>query len=179
MDRDRREAAWVERAQEGDLGAFDLLAVSSRSDLQALARQVLRDGSFADDLVQETLLTAYKNLSQLDNPELVRPWMAAILRRRAWRWNQSPNPEPLPLNDLDLLLMRRSRELARTGSAGDGLEEAMRTLSEDQRNLIRLAAWDGFTTKEMSERTGLSEATVKWRLHEARKRLTGALKEEQ
>lgn len=172
-----REEELVAAAQAGDLHAFDDLAFLLRPELLRRAAAELNDGSFAEDLVQESLLMAYKNLDQLEEPSLLRPWMMAILRRRAWRWNREERPQPLDLNDLDLLLIRQSRELARGRDEAVQAQAVLGTLSQDDQMILRMAAIDGLSTREMSGQTGLNESTVKWRLHEARRRARTALEE--
>jgi RNA polymerase sigma-70 factor (ECF subfamily) len=179
MPQDWIDEAVVQRAQEGDLGAFDIMASLIRSGLHRVAVEVLNDPSFAEDLVQETLLAAYKNLDQLDDPALFQPWIMAILRRRAWRWNQETRPQPQELNELDRLLMRRSRELARGHEARQDVQAIIDSLRPEDQDLIHMVAVEGMSAQEMSDATGLPESTIKWRLHEARRRARTALEEEQ
>ncbi len=84
------DAQWVVRAQGGEDFAFDMLY---RRHVQFVAAVAVRLGqrSDVDDLVQETFITAFRELKQLTQPAAFRGWLARITvskvhrRRRFWR----------------------------------------------------------------------------------------------
>ena len=72
------EAKLVMRAMNGDREAFGLLAQRCRPWLLGLCLRLVEDGSGAEDLVQESLLRALRDLPQLRDAERFRPWLARI-----------------------------------------------------------------------------------------------------
>ena len=74
------EQVLVRNAQAGDRAAFEELV--RRTSRLVYARLYLETGDrhWAEDLVQETWLLAYRALSQLHDPEDLRPWLLAIAR---------------------------------------------------------------------------------------------------
>src|SRR5881227_2591375 len=72
------EAALVRSARRGDRAAFEELV--RRTSRLAFARLYLETGDAhrAEDLLQETLLLAYRSLGQLTDPAGFRPWLLTI-----------------------------------------------------------------------------------------------------
>src|SRR5436305_13945554 len=93
------EHVLVRRAQEGDRSAFEELV--RRTSRLVYARLYLETGDAhqAEDLLQETLLTAYRTLRQLAEPAKFRAWLLRIAQnlaidaaRRAQRQKRTPEP---------------------------------------------------------------------------------------
>src|SRR5437868_6114828 len=72
------ETALVKRARDGDRPAFEELV--RRSSRLVFARLYLETGSVhrAEDLLQDTLLRAYRSLPRLTDPAGFRPWLLTI-----------------------------------------------------------------------------------------------------
>src|SRR5918995_6148976 len=72
-------AALVEQAKRGDREAFDSLARLTGDRCMAIAFRILRDFDLADDAVQSALLTAWRDIRALRDPERFEPWLHRIL----------------------------------------------------------------------------------------------------
>ena len=168
----------------------DLLA-THREAMVRYIRGIVRNDAEAEDLAQETLLRAHNRLSTLEDPDRLIPWLYRIatnithdrFRQPSWR-----NP-PLPLDEeqgnagasarlyvisddaprLDALMERKEMSACVRGY----IEE----LSNPYRAVILLHDLQGLTNPEIAEMLGVSLATVKIRLHRARKKLKAALAE--
>jgi len=169
------DADLVQRAKEGDREAFDGLAESCRPWLFGLCYRLVRDRTTAEDLVQETLLRALRDLAQLRDPDRFRPWLARIavnacrmeLRRLLAR------PEQL-LHVEQSRASAQANEESPFGSAQSGpfgVDEALAQLNRRDRRLLLLFYGDGLSQAEIGEALALSAAAVKSRLHRARERL--------
>src|SRR5713101_9080933 len=77
------EEALVRRAQSGDRAAFEELV--RRTSRLVFARLYLETGNThqAEDLLQETLLTAYRSFGQLTEPAKFRAWLLRIAQNQA------------------------------------------------------------------------------------------------
>ena len=79
----------LRRASSGDGAAFHELVDRHAAGLFRVARSLSRTRSDAEDIVQETLLAAYKGLAKFDGRASVRTWLTRILMRRAAKvWNR-------------------------------------------------------------------------------------------
>lgn len=68
----------VERAQAGDRGAFDLLAMKYRRRLLRLLKRVMRDPFDTEDVVQETFIKAYRALPYFRGDAAFYTWLYRI-----------------------------------------------------------------------------------------------------
>jgi len=130
----------------------------------------------ADDVVQETLLRAWRSPRILDqDPASTRSWMFTVARnlvideaRSAHHRHESAtdNPPEQPTREA-------------TDAIFDSLliADALATLSEDHRAVIVEAYFQGRSTAELASRLGLAEGTVKSRLHYGLRALRLALQE--
>jgi len=82
--RGKQEARWVLLAQAGDREALDRLLRSVQLDLYHHLRRLTGRRALAEDVLQEVLLTVYRKLRWLREPELFRPWCWRIGTRAAW-----------------------------------------------------------------------------------------------
>ena len=64
----------VERAATGDQDAFASLAQASSGRLYAVAYRILRDSYLAEDALQQTLITIWKELPRLRDPDRFEAW---------------------------------------------------------------------------------------------------------
>jgi len=71
--------ALVERARVGDREAFDALARMVADQCMAITFRILRDADRADDAVQAALISAWRQLRTLKNPDAFEPWLHKIL----------------------------------------------------------------------------------------------------
>ena len=78
----RVHAALVIQAKQGDREAFDALARLTADRCMAIAFRILRDFDHADDAVQAALLTAWREIRAVRDPELFEPWLHRILDQR-------------------------------------------------------------------------------------------------
>ena len=162
---DGEEVRLVVAAQAGDLAAFDQLVQHYRPALISLARQLV-NRELAQDVAQDALLTAYKALPQLQQPERFGSWIAAIARHRTTRLGQRKDEQTLRLDEV------LSNHLPSIGLLYDGLDRevecAMAELTQEVQAVARLYYLQEWSTKEISEFLTLPITTVKWRLHTAR-----------
>ena len=74
--------ALVKKAQRGDPRAFEELVVGEQEYLYRMAYLQVRSEADALDVVQETILKAYKSRKTLRDPDLFRSWLTKILLKR-------------------------------------------------------------------------------------------------
>jgi RNA polymerase sigma-70 factor (ECF subfamily) len=135
------------------------------------------DRARAEDLVQETLLRAWRHRSILDSSAAaVRAWLMTVSRNLLideWRTHRS----------------RSETTMAEVPEQGDAVDrtdhllqswvvaEAITKLSADHRAVLRECYYGGRTVAEAAQRLGVPEGTVKSRTHYALRALRLALEE--
>lgn len=142
--------------------------------LRAFAIVLARDQTLADDLVQETIVRAWKHLDQFQPGTNMRAWLFTILRNvyfSGLRKSRHVVADPDG--------MFAAREFVRAEHEGrlafrDFLR-AFDQLSPEHREALILVGASGFTYQEASEMTGVAVGTVKSRVNRARAQLAELL----
>jgi RNA polymerase sigma-70 factor, ECF subfamily len=159
--------ALVDQARRGDEEAFDALARMVGDRCMAIAVRILRDAHLAEDAVQTALVTAWRELPTLRDPDRFEPWLHRILAhecyaeaRRRTRW--SANIRILHREEAG----ERGAAIARIHDR-DELERAFRRLTLEQRAVLVFHRYLGLPLPEVADRLGVPLGTVKSRLHHA------------
>jgi RNA polymerase sigma-70 factor (TIGR02960 family) len=198
---DALDEATLARAREGDEEAFRELTEPHRRELQLHCYRILGSLQDAEDLVQETLLAAWRGLEGFEGRSSVRAWLYRIatnlclnaLRARSRRPQQlqamadSPTPtrrtEPLWLEPYPDILLEEipdnSPGPAARFEARESIElafiAALQGLPPGQRAALVLRDVRGFRTAEVAAMLDMSEASVKGALQRARAALRARL----
>jgi RNA polymerase sigma-70 factor (ECF subfamily) len=148
---------------------FDALCVPLRADLYRFAFWLARDASVAEDVVQETLLRAWRSLDALDDDSAVKPWLLTIARREHARLFERKRLETV---DLDALTIAEDPALGRTDDheVAD-VRAAIARLPGEYREPLVLQVLLGLSTDEIAAQLGLSTGAVLTRLCRARQKL--------
>ena len=148
---------------------------SRRPLLGYVLRAVRGDYQYAEDIVQETLLRAWKHADSLE-PEQAGPWLYTVARNliiSGHRRKEARAPEvPLETDELP----SGSDELDHVLQAWQ-IAEAMRSLSHDHRQVIVELYYCRRTVSEAATVLGVPAGTVKSRCFYALRALRGALEE--
>jgi RNA polymerase sigma-70 factor (ECF subfamily) len=171
----RRDLILLERARGGDLDAFNDLVVCYQDLLFALIVRMVPDRDQASDVVQEAFFSAYRNLAGFRGGS-VKSWLNRIavnaamdIQRARKRRPSQPYPEledeswqPRAGEDADPVTTALMTERHRA------INDALATITDDQRAAIVLFDVEGYDYAEIAEMTGVSLGTVKSRIHRGR-----------
>lgn len=168
------EARLVEDARRGNREAFGELVQRYERRLIRVILRFVPDVETARDLAQETFLKVYQRLDQFDPSRRFGPWLFRIgvnltldyLRKRKRRgrsalFSESPGehwpdpPTPDPQNSLELQ---------------QEVQAVLEQIPEKYRSVLVLRDLENFTTSEIAAILNRKEATIRWRLAEARNR---------
>lgn len=172
------DALLAQRAQDGDDRAFAVLVRRHSPFLVAFATRYMRSSSDADDVVQEALITAWRRLDELREPERVRSWLATAVARRATdvlRTRARRDVQPMPEVEQEDDRSPAPERVAEGRLATTALREALARLPEDQREVWLLREMAELSYDEIAERLGTSPATVRGRLSRARSAVLAAM----
>jgi len=165
------EQDWVVRAQGGDHDAFDYLVSTITNRLFAVAYRILRNGPSAEDATQQALVTIWRQLPRLRDPDRFEAWTHRLLVHAAYAEH------------------RRRRRDAPAGSLTDGatddpylsiqdrdqLERGFARLTFEHRAVLVLQHYLSLSHQEIAERLDIPVGTVRSRLHAARMAMRAAL----
>jgi RNA polymerase sigma-70 factor (ECF subfamily) len=144
-----------------------------------LSFAILGNEADARDAMQETLVTAWRQLRSLREPERFDPWLKRIVvnaSRQVIRSNSRRRVREAPASTVDALASR-----AAPASRDDAaiLDLALRTLPAEQRSILVLHHLDGHPLAELAEILAIPVGTAKSRLFAARRALADALMREE
>lgn len=137
-------------------------------------QRVLGSSATAEDAAQEAVVRAWRRRQTCDAPERPTAWVSTIARREALRFVGQQNATRL--EDLPSAAHPR-HDPAREAIECPELLSAIAGLSPEDRWLLVARYWQDRTDRELAERLGVAETTVRVRLHRLRSSLRKALME--
>jgi RNA polymerase sigma-70 factor, ECF subfamily len=143
-----------------------------RADLHRFALWLARDRQVAEDVMQETLLRAWRSFDSLKDAQSVKQWLLTIARREHARLFERKRIDSTNLDDL---IATESPALASDHSQPDDEVHTMRRailkLEDEYREPLVLQVLLGYTTEEIAAHMKLNQGAVLTRLFRARNRL--------
>src|SRR5580700_9712361 len=148
---------------------FQALCQSLRPDLLRFAFWLSRDHALAEDVVQETLLRAWKAQDSLLDEGAAKPWFLTIIRRE---YARSFERKRFVTLDVEELIAKEEPMLAAADEQDlVELRAALFKLPDEYREPLVLQVLMGYSTAEIAAQLDLSNAAVLTRLFRARKQL--------
>lgn len=164
----------VKRAVGGDHGAFAQLASASIDRLYSAARLILRDDAAAEDAAQEALVSAWRHLPELRDPDRFEAWLHRLLVRACYR-EAGRTKRRMSVEVRALETAPGVPDGALDVALRDQLERGFRRLDTDQRAVLVLHYFLGYSLDEAAALLGLPAGTVRSRLHRATRAMRAAL----
>ena len=157
-------------------GNFEQVAIPHTTGLLRVARRLCVDTPTAEDLVQETLLLAWRGFDQFQSGTNIRAWLFKIMFNAFYARGRKMRGMPAPL-ELDSPDVTIELAVPTTTSPVDRLavNRAMAGLSEEHRSVLLLSVVEGLTCQETSEVLHVPIGTVMSRLSRARDALRDKL----
>lgn len=177
------EAAAIARARTGDGDAFRVLVERHSRSVFRLAYRLTGNEQDAEDVVQETFLRAYKQLSRYDGRASFHTWIYRIaanygldlLRSRKRMDNRRQDDDELsPLESLPAEGIGADR-LVYASQLQNRIDSAMNQLSEQERTAFVMRHFEGLSIEEIGEALGVAESATKNSIFRAVQKLRRAL----
>lgn len=185
------EAGLLGRIRNGDEAAFEQLVGLYEDRLYRFGIRMCGEREDARDVLQDTLLTAYRSLKNLQHPGALRSWLyrvasnACLMKRRRGKFEPDreisleelvPDPDSGASEIPDVAALP-DEELERTRIRST-VQAAVRSLPKQYRVVLVLRDMEHLSTSEAAEALGVPESTVKIRLHRARLMVRARLEED-
>jgi RNA polymerase sigma-70 factor, ECF subfamily len=177
----------VARAQAGELDAFEALANRYEQRVYALALRMLRHKQDAEDVTQQTFLSALENLGGFRGDASFATWLLRIATHAALKiirkqkgldtvsleeaTEEADGYDTIPHPEYIADWRQSPEQLVPKNEMQRLLDEALAKLDEKHRLVFLLRDAEGLSVKETAETLGLSEANTKVRLLRARLQL--------
>jgi RNA polymerase sigma-70 factor (ECF subfamily) len=168
------DARLVEEARNGEKAAFGELVNRYERRLMRVIKRFIRDEEIVRDLAQETFLRVYGKLEMFDASRRFGPWLFRIgvnltldylrKQKRRGRWalfSESPAEKMPDPSVVDPRIYQNLQEEVRA---------VLAEIPENYRSVLILRDLENFSTSEIAAILDRKEATIRWRLAEARTR---------
>ncbi|MGN0528902.1 MAG: RNA polymerase sigma factor [Eubacterium sp.] len=145
---------------------FEKLLAKNRNVVQRYISFRVSNKEDAEDLIQETFLTAYEKFSSLKNEEQFKPWLMSIAKNKCidyYRKNEK-NSEISYGDSKQILLPYEQYGI----SGRVEFNETLNSLNKNDREILILFCFIGYSQQEIAEKLQIPLGTVKSRLHTAR-----------
>jgi RNA polymerase sigma-70 factor (ECF subfamily) len=166
----------VIRASNGDHAAFSELAASAIGGLYRIAYLILRNGELANDAVQTALITAWRDIRAVRDPDRFDAWLHRLTVRACYRAarkerrRRSAEVQLLPMHDLSSV-----EDGERLAAVRDQLERGFRHLSPEERAVLVLHYYLDMPLAQGAATLGIPLGTMKSRLNRATQALRAAV----
>jgi len=169
----------VERVQQGDKRAFDLLVLKYQHKIVKLVMRYVRDFSEAEDVAQEAFVKAYRALPRFRGDSAFYTWLYRIAINTAKNYIVAMNRRPLEYDsdmqdpeyyDLNSKLKEEDTPegLALRDELRETVEGTIMSLPEDLKTAIMLREIDGLSYEEIAQTMECPVGTVRSRIFRAR-----------
>lgn len=167
----------VARVIAGDVASFEILMRRHNTRLYRIGRAILKNDADAEDLMQETYIRAYRNLSRFEGRSKFSTWLSriavneAIARKRSTERREEIEPMIDPQSDRAKDFQSRvpsPEQQASSREVQSLLETAIDSLPDIYRTVLMMRDIQDMETAETAEVLDISEQNVKTRLHRAR-----------
>lgn len=180
------EESLIRQAQGGDIVAFNRLVVQYQELVFNVAYRIMNDPAVAEDVTQETFITAYQSLKTFRGGSF-KSWLMRVATNRCY--DELRRRKRRPQTSLDEI-MDENESFAFLRSPNEGpeahrqrvelalaIEQCLKELPDDQRIVTVLGDVEGYDYQEIANITHVSLGTVKSRLSRARAKLRDCLLE--
>ena len=182
MDLD--DSQLVAQSQHGDLAAFNVIVERYQSQVLNVAWRVVGSRASAEDVTQETFISAYRAIGKFRGGSL-RAWLFRIasnlgvdLLRSSKRRPEDSLDQSLENPGFQVASREESPEQSAVrGELASHIHQAILKLPDDQKSVLVLIDVQGLSYEETAEATGASIGTVKSRLSRGRAKLRDYLVE--
>ena len=186
--RSRREAGALDPTDEelirwvgrGDRDAFHALVERHADELFRLAAWMIGNVADAEDLVQETLLGAFRGLARFRGEASARTWLVGILTRQVASHRRREGYRRTTSLDAAGGTVEGDARLTEPGGTGASdarldLAHFLASLTPEHRDVLVLRELEGMSYEELAAALGIARGTVESRLFRARQALKEAM----
>jgi RNA polymerase sigma-70 factor (ECF subfamily) len=177
------ETEIIQKILDGEAQLYELLIRRNNPYLYRVGRAYRYNHQDTEDLMQETYITAFYNLSKFEKRSSFKTWITRIMLNNCFQKKQKSSYKNEKVIEETRLEMGTPMFHAHTNSEkkvlnkelGHVLEEALNNIPGDYRLIFTLRELNGLSVNETAEAARISETNVKARLSRAKSMLRGEI----
>jgi RNA polymerase sigma-70 factor (ECF subfamily) len=166
-DRGERWRAWMASAQQGDADAYQRLLSELLPFVSGIVRARMRDDPSAEDVVQEVLLSIHTARHTYRPERPLEPWVRTIARNAVIDWARRQARARGRESGVDAADLAAPEREAPSAILSPGLERALSSLPDAQRQAVVMLKLEGLSVAEAAEKAGTTPGALKLRAHRA------------
>lgn len=158
----------VKRAKNNDEKAFDELIELIKNELYLIAKTKLKSDDDIADAIQETILKCYQNIHKLRDIKLFKTWTIRILINECNKIYSKKEKYKISIEDNEIEKYIKSEE-----NYDENIEFSIliRKLETEEKLILTLYYYSGYTTKEISQILRKNENTIRSKMSRAKDKL--------
>lgn len=168
---EKTDTELITSSKSGDREAFRILVDRYRKMLFTTAFLMTGDRLSAEDSVQEALIKIWIHLPSLNKEASIKAWMLRIVANEVKQLTRRKKVGTVPIDTITETVDPELSEVILSSEERQGLRLALRTLPQQDHELIVLRYYSDLTVPEIAVITGLRQGTVKSRLSRALQKL--------
>ena len=161
----------VEKAKNKDDKAFTELILHIEKDLYCIAKSRIDNENDIDDVIQETMITAFYNMKKLKENRYFKTWIIKILINNCNKFYK--RKEVKSIDEKDILDKNCTIDISEIE-----FSDFIAFLNEDERTILLLYYYLGYTTREIADILNKREGTICSKISRAKKKIKDRYKGE-
>ncbi len=152
-----------------DAETFKKVFLPYHQKLYRIAYRMVQDVANAEDIVQETFIKLWNKKDELDNLDNTEAFSVVILKNTCLDYLRKSKNEFHPLYETDLQEMESLSHQLEVHNEAEVIKVLINKLPHQQRQVMMMKHWDGYTDEEIEQITGISHGNIRVILSRARK----------
>lgn len=164
----------IRKSQKGDKDAFTQVILMIKNDLYKIAKTKTTNEEDIQDIIQETMLDAYKNIKRLKDTNKFKAWIIKILLNNCNKYYRKKYKNNEIYDNYDIEFYKESIKYNNNQQLIDDtldFYEMIKELKYEYRIIIILYYAEKYTTKEIGKILNIKESTIKTRLSRAKDKI--------
>ncbi len=172
---DITERKLIKDAQKGSRNAFERLIDAQYDTMFRYAHTYTRNTQDAEDIAQDAAMKLARSIRSFKFKSKFSSWLYVLVMNTAKDFYKKQNRQPIAVEQAALETASQQEHQEEEQYARQVLD-FVHGLPEGEKDALLLVMQEGLNHKEAAKLLGVKESTISWRIHEARKKLDAAFK---
>lgn len=169
----------IENCKQGNALSYKELYAQYSKAMFNTSLRIVNNTTDAEDIVQESFISAFKNIAEFNYQSTFGAWLKKIIVNRSINHLRNKKMKLIDINDVNI----NDFEIEELTDESDiyfkieEIKKAVSMLPDGYRTIFTLCAFEGYDYEEVSEILNITESTVRSQYHRAKKQLLNIIKE--